>query len=553
MRAEPTDSERGAVYTRREVVLAMLDLAGYTRERPLHRQRLLEPSCGAGDFLRPAVGRLLDAFVAHGGAPSRVRELRAAVRAVEVHPASLTVTREALMADLRAWGAKAKDAAALCDAWLVEGDFLLAEFSSESFDVVVGNPPYVRQERISGPLLAEYRRRYSTIYDRADLYVPFFERGLKLLGEGGRLAFICADRWLKNKYGGPLRGMVANGFALTHYIDLSDTDAFQADVLAYAAITVIRRGPQGPTRIARRPALAELTALVQAMTGDAREDPRIEEAWAVRGAEPWLLDDAGALEVLRRLERDFPELEAAGCRVGIGVASGADRIFIDDLEALPVEPERKLPLIMAADLQGGEIHWGGKGILNPFEVDGSLAVLADYPRFAAYLKKHRAGLVSRHVARRNPGAWYRTIDRIYYDLKATPKLLIPDIKGEPVVVYDEGNYYPHHNLYHVTSSTWDLRALATVLRSSIAALFVSSYCIKMAGGFLRFQAQYLRRIRVPPWEAVTAEQREALRAAGATDLEAIDRAVFAVYGLAAGEAEVVRRAAAAMGRRPPPR
>jgi hypothetical protein len=103
--------------------------------------------------------------------------------------------------------------------------------------VVVGNPPYVRQERIPGPLLAEYRRRYATIYDRADLYVPFFERGLQLLGEDGRLAFICANRWLKNKYGGPLRGLIARDFHLSHYIDMEGTDAF------HSRSSHIRRSP----------------------------------------------------------------------------------------------------------------------------------------------------------------------------------------------------------------------------------------------------------------------------------------------------------------------
>ncbi len=55
------------------------------------------------------------------------------------------------------------------------------------FDFVVGNPPYVRQELIPAPLLAEYRRRYQTMYDRADLYIPFIERSLSLLAEDGAL------------------------------------------------------------------------------------------------------------------------------------------------------------------------------------------------------------------------------------------------------------------------------------------------------------------------------------------------------------------------------
>ena len=539
-------TERGAVFTRPEVVDSLLDLAGYTADRPLHTWRVLEPAFGAGEFLVAVVDRLLAAFTAAGGLPGAARGLVEAVRAVEVHPASFAGTRDALQRRLTVWGASRRDVGALCEAWLVRDDFLLAALPG-SFDVVVGNPPYVRQERIPGPLLAEYRRRYATIYDRADLYVPFFERGLQLLREGGRLAFICANRWLKNKYGGPLRGLIARDFHLSHYIDMEGTDAFQSEVIAYPAITVIRRGQGTVTRIARRPdvtrGLPELTRTLVA-PGPVRGAGVAEVEHVVRGREPWLLDAADQLRVLRRLERDFSEVEEADCKVGIGVATGADRVFIADYAALPVEAARKLPLVLARDLQAGAIVWGGKGIVNPFEADGSLAALTGYPAFGAYVRAHADVLRKRHVARKS-ASWYRTIDRIYAELTGTPKLLIPDIKGAPMVVFDDGKFYPHHNLYYVTSSTWDLRALATVLRSSIAALFVSTYCVKMAGGFLRFQAQYLRRIRIPRWEAVPTAQRAALIAAAPTDREAIDRATFAAYGLTAVEGRTAQRAALA--------
>ncbi|MEZ4448402.1 MAG: Eco57I restriction-modification methylase domain-containing protein [Nannocystaceae bacterium] len=550
------DTERGAVFTRPEVVDAILTLARYTADRPLHQLRLLEPSLGAGEFLLRALDRLLIAYRARGGAPSRaLRDLRPALRGVEIHPDSLARTRAAARARLLEWGARARTADALCDAWLHQGDFLLAAFAGPPFDVVVGNPPYVRQERIPGPLLAEYRRRYATIYDRADLYVPFFERGLDLLGPEGRLAFICANRWMKNRYGGPLRALIARGFHVEHAIDMEGTDAFQSAVMAYTAITVIRRGAGRETRVARRPQVsaASLDRLAAAMVSDApTRDPRvsvIDDATA--GDAPWILEASAARGLLRRLERALPAVEEAGLKVGIGVASGADRIFVGDLEALPVEDARKLPLVMAADLEGGELRWRGQGIVNPFEADGSIAALDRYPRFAAYVRAHEARLAARHVARRS-GAWYRTIDRIDPALTGTPKLLIPDIKGEATVVLDEGGYYPHHNLYSVIvdpaargPSAWELRALAAVLRSSIAVLFVASYCVKISGGFLRFQAQYLRRIRLPRWEEVAPAQRAALRDAPATDLEAIDRAVFEVYRLTPAEIEAVRASAAA--------
>jgi hypothetical protein len=116
----------------------------------------------------------------------------------------------------------------------------------------------------------------------------------------------------------------------------------------------------------------------------------------------------------------------------------------------------------------------------------------------------REEIAGRHVAQKVPANWYRTIDRIYPEIAARPKLLIPDIKGEAHIVYEDEGLYPHHNLYFITSQSWDLHALQAVLVSGIARLFVAVYSTKMRGGYLRFQAQYLRRIRVPKWSQVPA-------------------------------------------------
>ena len=120
---------------------------------------------------------------------------------------------------------------------------------------MVGNPPYVRQELIPDVLMAEYRRRYTTIYDRADIYVPFIERALQLLAPNGALGLICADRWMKNRYGGPLRRLVAENFRLRAYIDMVNTPAFHTEVMAYPAIFVIGNEASGSTRLAYRPSI----------------------------------------------------------------------------------------------------------------------------------------------------------------------------------------------------------------------------------------------------------------------------------------------------------
>ena len=216
-----------------------------------------------------------------------------------------------------------------------------------------------------------------------------------------------------------------------------------------------------------------------------------------------------------------------------------------------MEDDRKLPLVMAPDLVDGRIQWRGRGVLNPFLEDGSLASLDRFPRFAAFLEEHRESIAGRHVAKKNPSRWYRTIDRIYPSLKGRPKLLIPDIKGTATVVHDRGEFYPHHNLYFVVSDTWDLRALQTVLRSSVSVMFVAAYCVRMAGGFLRFQAQYLRRIRTPHWKDVPDEVREDLIAAAEHhDQGVVDEPVFRLFGLDKRESAMVSALAEAAQVRP---
>lgn len=527
---------RGAVFTRAEVVDFILDLVGYTEEQPLYEKRLLEPSFGGGAFLLKVVSRLLAAWKRFRNSSPTLEELGESIRAVELHGETYRDTRKETIRLLEREGVKPSEAESLVDRWLSQGDFLLAPLYGR-FDFVVGNPPYVRQEMIPTPLLSEYRRRYRTIFDRADLYIPFIERSLSLLAEGGVLGFICSDRWMKNRYGGPLRNLVASEFRLKIYVDMTDVRAFHSDVSAYPAITVIGREPPGTTRIAYRPEIDRKTLI--SLASEFRSPKLQKNPDSVRevdgvtsGEAPWLLEPSDWTELVRRLEENFPSLEETGCSVGIGVATGADKAFIGEYDALDVEPDRKLPLVTTKDIVSGEVHWLGRGIVNPFADGGGLVDLNVYPRLRRYLEDRRDVIARRHCAQKTPKNWYRTIDRIKPSLASRPKLLVPDIKGEAHIVYERGKLYPHHNLYYVTSDEWDLRALQAILLSAISRLFVAIYSTRMRGGYLRFQAQYLRRIRIPRWSDVSEVSRKQLaEAAVARDIDACNNAAFRLYGL----------------------
>ena len=434
---------------------------------------------------------------------------------------NVDAARESVAARLVELGRLADVAESLSSQWVSRGDFLLGAGFDGSLqaDFVVGNPPYVRLEDVPAEVSAAYRSECSTMRGRADIYVGFFEKALSMLGPEGRLAFISADRWMHNQYGERLRALVASEYAVDTVVVMHDVDAFEDTVSAYPAITVLRNGRQGRAHV------------VEAMDGFDAADGRTVAQWLADGHDAvpdegcfsaarldrwfggsghWPSGSPIKLELLSDLEERFDPLEdwRTGTRVGIGVATGCDDVFVVE-DAPHVERCRLLPILTAQDIASGTPRWSGRFLVNPWD-GGRLVDLEEYLGLASYLQRHGTRIRARHVARNRPASWYRTIDRVDPGLQARPKLLLPDLKAAAHPVLDTGGFYPHHNLYYVVSDKWDLEVLGGLLLSDIANLFVGAYCVKMRGGTYRFQAQYLRKIRVPAPDAIDAPAASAL-------------------------------------------
>jgi hypothetical protein len=520
----------GVVMTRPHIVRMMLDLVGYIENRRLYELPLLEPSCGHGVFVVEAARRLVRSARSQGVAWSRLDD---AIRAVEVDSTSAAKARVAILDMLLREGVPQEAAVGLVEKWLVVGDFLLTTFR-QSFAFAVGNPPYVRIEQIHRELQAEYRARYSTLYDRADLYVAFIERCLLLLAPEGRLSFICADRWITNRYGKRLRELVTTRFATDAYVQIQSGSPFEEDVSAYPSIFVFRHGMVKPTRVYRIVGDDESSASALAEDFDSgSQDSKIAEVHPTwfGGQSPWILTGSVHLELLQQLEATHPTLESGSTRVGIGLATGADKVFIVPLN-LDVEKDRLVPLVMRSDIHLGQLRDAERAVINTYATEGGLIDLADYPKLAKYFRTHETAIRGRHVAKKGAG-WFRTIDKLHADLTARPKLLIPDIAGATEVALDPGRYYPHHNLYYVVSGDWDLEVLGGLLSSRVALFFIWSYATKMRGGYLRFQAQYLRRIRVPAPDSLSAQLKSRIAAAFQTrDFAELDDLALEAYRIA---------------------
>ena len=531
-------SDYGEVFTRRWIVELILDLVGYTEDQDLAARRLVEPSCGMGAFLIPVIDRLIASCRRHG---RELCSLEGAIRAFDLLDANAERARKAAAERLEDAGLDHASAVDIASAWVTTDDFLLADHESGSAHYVVGNPPYIRLENVEPEVMDAYRRRCTTMRGRSDIYVGFIELGLELLAPEGRLGYICADRWMRNQYGADLRALVAGSFAVDTVLTMHDVDAFEDDVSAYPAVVVLRNGPQRRAVVADakaafgEPDANKLSRWVRRPRRRALSMPSVEasrlDSW-FDGRDLWPTGSPAQLALVAELEAKFPPLEdpRTGTRVGIGVATGCDDVYITKDPEL-VESDRLLPLLQAGDITDGHASWSGGYLVNPWD-DAGLVDLARYPRLRDYLTTDAARLRGRHTARKNPGQWYRTIDRVHAELQSRPKLVLPDIKAASHPVLDDGRFYPHHNLYFVVSDQWDLDVLGGLLLSDVANLFVGAYCVKMRGGCYRFQAQYVRRIRVPVLESISLPDRRALASAfSARDVEAATATARKLYGI----------------------
>lgn len=492
---------KGVVYTKRWVVELLLDLAEYRSDKNLVDAVAVEPAAGDGAFLIPMIERLI-ASCKRLGRP--LSDCLNSLVAYELDVERADRARTLAIELLKGYEIEHSIVETLAGAWVRNGDYLF-EAGSLEVDFVLGNPPYIRLEEIPEETVEQYRDAFPTMRGRADLYIAFFEAALCQLRDSGVCAFICADRWLRNQYGAELRELVTSAYSVDVVLEMHNASAFQDEVDAYPAITVIRRKRQGPAVVASAGLNAVKTnpqilaeRLVATGRGEAPSMPEGLKAALVKewfkGSDPWPCNSPEQLALLRRLEEKFPALESVA-KVGIGVATGNDEVFITK-DAWLVEDSRLLKLAIVRDISGGKLEWSGHFLVDPWNGKG-LVELEEYPLLKAYFEKHGAALKKRHTATKNKIGWYKTIDRVTHTLTVKPKLYIADIKNTLDPVLDRGETYPHHNLYFIESDTWDLEVLGGLLMSAIGQFFVASYGVRMRGGYWRFQAQYLRRIRVP--------------------------------------------------------
>lgn len=499
-------NNHGLVLTKPIVVETMLNRVGYSADNDLRDLIVIEPSAGDGAFAIEIIDRLYVSSLKFG---FPFQKSLSNLVFFELDERMASLLSERVESILNKYGVAVPK-----DLVRVE-DFLLSK--SGKCDLLIGNPPYVRHENIPEEQKKNYRSVFSTFRHRSDLYIAFYEKGLRLLNHDGVLSFICSNRWLKNQYGQGLRDLIQRAYSLEEIIDLEGTCPFEEDVIAYPAITTIRNTTKrSKANYFKVDEISELNHF----------DESVESIRTINtpNASSWFSYESSG----QNHEKFLSSIESQGFKIGIGVATGSDRVFIrSDFKEL-VENELLIPILTSRDLKKDKLNWSGNYILNPFGSTGQLIDLDKYPKARDYFESQKELLLKRHVAKKNPSLWYKTIDRIHPSLTHQVKVVLPDISGNTRIFIDKGSYYPHHNLYYITGHDNEkLIALAAILMSDFVKDQLLELGTTMNGGYPRWQSQNLKKLRIPILTTIPNDTyQELIHAYQRNDLQRINELVI---------------------------
>jgi type I restriction-modification system DNA methylase subunit len=506
--------------------------------------RVLDPACGSGAFL---IGAFKYLKAEYDLVNRRINELEPQhtdlfgldldadilnnnLFGVDLNPESIEITQLALWLETAEKGKKLRP----LDKNIQQGNSIIHHKHTDKgaflwnvqfnkimqaggFDVILGNPPYVRQERLTAikPYLQEH---YKTYHGVADLYTYFFELGLSLLKKGGRLGYISSSTFFRTNSGTPLREFLTVQSNLLRVIDFNDYPVFEG-VTTYPAILIMEK----PERLRTKAPKSAFSFL----NITAKKDPlhnalklQLQTNFGVMKqaslkTEAWQLEDEHFTKLRQKITHGYKTLKAVYGSPYRGVLTGLNEAFVitqQQYQALKQDdPDGKIlkPFLEGKDLKRWRAESRGLYLIlfskgwthealawkeGNAELTETVAwdyLQSQYPNIAEHLSSYAA----QGRKRGDKGNfWWELRACAYYGKFAKSKIFYPDITDSAKFYLDKTSSFCTNTGYFYPAESG---FLVGFLNSKLVWFFLKGITDSIRGGFLRMFTQNLDLIPMP--------------------------------------------------------
>ncbi len=360
-------------------------------------------------------------------------------------------------------------------------------FENGGFDVIVTNPPYVRQELLSENEKNYFETHYRVYERSADYYVYFYERAFDILKEDGYFGLICSNKFTKAKYGKKLRKLILEN-TLDYYIDYEGVSIFRDVALVPSVMVMQKKAPS---------ANSEIFVNKEYYLPQSKYDDDI-----------WIFESPNELKLKDKLFSTGIELgNLSSIEIYRGITTGFNKAFVlkNDVKEEFIEKDKAneeiiRPLLRGRDIKQWQMNNNYNIIFSPIGTK-----INEYPLIKEHLDKYRKELKTR--ADKGNHYWeFRACS--YYENMFAEKIVWAEISPEPAFCVDLDGHIILNSAYLLSSNNeeYPLYYLVGLLNSNVTKWIFKRISPHILAERLRFTKQYVSKIPIVNTDINTKEK-----------------------------------------------